>query len=144
MRYILALTIALLVNVATSAQQVEKSCTIAGKWVSQSNKKGNSLWKVRLVWSNGEGNSAYGFSIKSSAPQKDSFGSFTVDGSCSEGFCDFHQNYTSGKFKGRYYSYRAGYSELTPLNLNGDYGLVEGDQLVKEGKFSLNKMTCSR
>lgn len=144
MKHLIVMTITMLIAGGMYAQQVEKKCTIGGNWTSQSKKKGNSLWKVKLVWSNGEGNSAYGFSIKSNGAHKDAFGNFTVDGSCSEGFCDFHQNYTSGKFKGRYYSYRAGYSELKPFNLSGDYGLVEGEQQVKEGKFTLNKLTCNK
>jgi len=135
---------AFLAGAGLGAQKVEKRCTISGTWTSQTKKKGKSNWKVKVTWNNGEGNSAYGFSIKNDGPHKDQFGTYTLEGGCSEGFCDFHQNYQTGKFKGRYYSYSGGYTELKPLKLSGNYGLVEGERLATEGTYTLDKMTCGK
>lgn len=127
-----------------SAQEISKKCTIAGSWSTAAKSGGKTNWKVKVTWKNGENNDAYGFSILSDGPQKDQFGDFTLTGSCSEGFCDFQQTYTAGKFKGRVYSYNAGYEKLNPLKLKGNYERLEGDKKISEGRFTTDKMTCAK
>ncbi|AFM12799.1 hypothetical protein [Turneriella parva] len=126
------------------AQAVEKKCTLAGTWVSQGKAKGKLLWKVKVNWSQGEGNNGHGFGIANNGTNKDSFGAFKLEGGCSEGFCTFDQTYLSGKFKNRVYKYTTGYETLAPFKISGDYQRVEGDNNVAEGKFTLDNMTCGK
>lgn len=126
-----------------SAQKAEKQCTITGAWTTAKS-KGKISWKVKLTWSNGENNNAFGFGVQQAGTTKDQFGDFTLTGGCSEGFCNFTQNYSQGKFKGRTYSYVSGYSTLNPLKVSGSYERLEGENKISEGNFTLDKMTCTK
>jgi hypothetical protein len=94
-------------------------CTYTGTW-SMKGAKGNFSWHG--FWFQGDG----GWIFRGNG--KGDHGKSQLKGACGNGECEFGQNYVSGKYKGKGYSYQSKYP--------GDLGDVGPLKLALSGPWS--------
>lgn len=119
---------------APSASQ----CVYSGTWKS-ANSSGPIQWNIT------EEDVCCGlWALELTGSGSDSYGGYKLSGSCAEGQCTVDQDYTSGRFSGRSYTYTGDIEWIRPLDtmkgFSGNYKENGGDG---SGTFSITSIRCN-
>lgn len=113
-------------------------CVYSGTWNS-----GNSSGPIR--WNIQEQDECCGlWALNLSGSGSDSYGGYSLSGSCAEGQCTVEQQYTSGRFNGRSYTYTGEIQWKVPLQtMKGFSGTYEQNGGQGKGQFSITSIQCN-
>ncbi|MBI39524.1 MAG: hypothetical protein CMF59_07990 [Leptospiraceae bacterium] len=115
-------------------------CTYNGHWTYTDASQGGGP----INWNLSEHDVCCGlWAIELKGSGKDSYGTYSLEGSCAEGQCTVNQSYQSGQLQGRHYQYTGEIEWEVPLDTMAGFKGTWGEQgKGTKGNFVVDEIQC--